>query len=374
MKTDKFLLDEAQETILLDVVVQPKNDALWQSYQAKKENAPMLFPLEGAKALGVSELELLLASPYSTYLGNDCRAMLDELHILGEVENIVRNDFAVHEKQAQFINLKIGDVMGLSMGEGAFDLRFFMKRWQHILAIANTDGKRPSYCIAFFDGLGQAIDKVFLKDIDDEKVATWQKLVDKYTDNQTQSIQLQKIPHQNAWQLHTLSDEQKADFHRDWLAMTDIHQFHKILSNYELDRASSYHQSPEGYAKQVSPKIIEALFHQLSEQQIAMMTFVGNTGIVQIDASTPKHIKRLGDWINILDKGDNKFTLHLNDNAISQAWWIKRPNDVDFTTAFECFDDKGNSIVTFFGVRTEGTKQDEKWQTLAEQLANEFAV
>lgn len=377
MKTDKFLLDDQGEEVRLQISIHPKNTKLWQDYQDKKAHTPMLFPTEGAKALGVSELELLLASPNSTYLGRDCRAMLADLHQLGEVENIVRNDFAVHEKQAQFIHLKIGETMGLSLGDGAFDLRFFMNHWQHMLAIANTEGKRPSYCIAFFDGLGQAIDKVFLKDINDEKITTWQNLVNQYADTTTKCIELKKIQPQGLWQLHKLSDEHKANFHQDWLAMTDIHQFHKILSNYALDRMSSYHQAPEGFAKQVSPKAIEVLFRQLAEKQVPMMTFVGNTGVVQIETSVPRNIvrfnERMDNWINIIDKDEHKFTLHLNDGAISQVWWIKRPNEVDFTTAFECFDDKGNSIVTFFGVRTEGVQQDTNWQTIAQTLADEYA-
>lgn len=32
-----------------------KNTTLWQTYQAKKADMPMLFPTEGAKLLGVSE-------------------------------------------------------------------------------------------------------------------------------------------------------------------------------------------------------------------------------------------------------------------------------------------------------------------------------
>ena len=42
-----------------------KNDALWQTYQQQKAKDRMLFPTEGAAALGASELELLLASPNS---------------------------------------------------------------------------------------------------------------------------------------------------------------------------------------------------------------------------------------------------------------------------------------------------------------------
>ncbi|MGP5543311.1 ChuX/HutX family heme-like substrate-binding protein, partial [Psychrobacter celer] len=77
-----------------------KNTELWQQYQALKEKTPMLFPTEGAAALGVSEFELMLASPYSQYIGDKCKTVLQQFARFGSVESIVRNDLAVHEKTA----------------------------------------------------------------------------------------------------------------------------------------------------------------------------------------------------------------------------------------------------------------------------------
>lgn len=151
MKTDKYLLsnyEQTEQSITLNTT--EKNDTLWQAYQAKKAETPMLFPTEGAIALGVSEFELLLSSPHSRYLGENCREMLLELHTLGVMESIVRNEFCVHEKQGVYRNLEIGKTMGLALGEGdGLDLRIFMQKFKHMLAIINPDKKNPSYCIAF---------------------------------------------------------------------------------------------------------------------------------------------------------------------------------------------------------------------------------
>lgn len=337
----------------------------------------MLFPTEGAMALGVSELQLLLSSPDSTYLGTACRELLGELHTLHEIESIVRNEFAVHEKQGKFINLKLGDNMGIAMsetaGDGALDLRFFMKHWQHILAIKSTDPNRPSHAIAFFDGLGQAINKVFLRDNSQDAISVWQNLVDKYAKDAPRSLTINQAKAQGRWQKHLLDDEQKANFHQDWHAMSDIHQFHGVLTKYQLDRASSYHQAPDGMAIQLSPKAIESLLQRLADEQIGVMVFVGNTGIIQIHADTICTIKRLGNWLNILDSQHSQFTLHLNDSALTQLWYIKRPHLDGFTSAIEGFDAKGNSIITFFGTR-QGSAQDTRWQTLTATLADEFVI
>ena len=61
-----------------------KNTELWQQYQALKAKTPMLFPTEGAAALGTSEFELMLASPYSQYMGDQCKAVLKQFENLKE--------------------------------------------------------------------------------------------------------------------------------------------------------------------------------------------------------------------------------------------------------------------------------------------------
>lgn len=376
MKTDKYLLSNHEQTEqIITLNTTQKNDTLWQSYQAKKAETPMLFPTEGAIALGVSEFELLLSSPHSRYLGENCREMLLELHTLGVVESIVRNEFCVHEKQGVYRNLEIGKVMGLALGEGdGLDLRIFMQKWKHMLAIINPDKKNPSYCIAFFDQNGHAINKAFLTKFDDEILTIWQNLTDKYAKTAPNNIEILSILPQDEWIFHPLNDEDKQNFGKDWLAMTDVHQFHGILGKYELDRASGYTQAPDGMTTAVRPDVIEALLEKLTSEQVNSMIFVGNTGLVQIFAGALHHVKRMGDWINIMDKKQTGFTMHLKDKALSQVWFIKRPHNDGFTSAFEGFDKKGNSILAIFGERHEGQAQDPKWQALAQSLADEFKI
>lgn len=374
MKTDRHLLadkDAVAESHTLSTT--EKNQALWQTYQDKKSQSPMLFPTEGAKLLGVSEFELLLSSPDSRYLGTKCREMLFELEAFGVLESIVRNEFAVHEKQGEYKNLKIGDVMGLAINVGKLDLRIFMKKWAHMLAVKNV-GKNTSYSIQFFDGYGQAINKAFLTETSEASIAKWQALAERYGKDAPSTISLNKIVPQSAWQCHQLSAEQKQAFGEDWQAMTDIHQFHGILGKYELDRASSYHQAPAGTTIAVKPPVIEALFNRLRDDKVGCMIFVGNTGMVQIETGLTHHVKRMGDWLNILDKQERGFSLHLKDSALTQVWHIERPSSDGKITAFEAFDDKGNSIITIFGVRTEGQVQCPKWQQLTQELAKEFAA
>ena len=66
-----------------------KNTELWQQYQTLKAKTPMLFPTEGTVALGVSEFELMLASPYSQYIGEQCKAAVSYTHLTLPTKRIV---------------------------------------------------------------------------------------------------------------------------------------------------------------------------------------------------------------------------------------------------------------------------------------------
>ena len=358
------------------IMLSQKNSTLWQEYQDKKAGTPMLFPTEGAAVLGVSEFELMLASPHSQYMGGRCREVLEQLQSFAKVESIVRNALAVHEKTAQYHNLKLGDNMGIALNVGGLDLRFFMNRWQHMLSVTDmSKADKPSYGIQFYDEQGGAIDKVFLRELSAEAITRWQDMIQQQVSTVDQDeLTLQAKDTVKDWQYKVLTDDNRDKLQRRWRKMTDIHQFYHILNKLEIDRASSYRQAPEGEAYQLSIDAINATFEQACDSQCPIMIFVGNSGMVQIQTGTIKTLKRMGDWINILDKGHNDFTLHLKDKALAQLWCVKRPTADGFVTCIEGFDHKGATILTVFGQRIEGTPELEAWRTITANIVSEYAM
>lgn len=351
-----------------------KDTALWQAYQDKKTNTPMLFPTEGAAALDVSEFELLLASPHSQYMGSQCKEVLKQFESFGCVEGIVRNALAVHEKTAQYHNLKIGEKMGIALNVGGFDLRFFMWRWKHMLAVTDTsNAEKPSYSIQFFDEQGAAINKVFLRELSNDNIARWQEMVDQQVQCvDATELTLEKAAAPSVWQYKMLSDDNRAELQQVWRNMTDVHQFHGLLQRLNVDRASSYQQAPEGMSQQLSIEAVEAVFEQARDNECPIMIFVGNTGLVQIQTGTVKTIKRMGEWLNILDKNHNDFTLHLKDKALAQVWCIKRPTADGIVTCIEGFDQYGTSIFSVFGQRMEGTPELAAWQEITAAIVAKY--
>lgn len=347
-----------------------KNIKLWQTYQNLKAKTPMLFPTEGATALAVSEFELMLASPYSKYIGEDCRAVLKQFENFGPLESIVRNELAVHEKTAPYHNLRLGEKMGLALNVGGLDLRFFMWQWKHMLAVTDTSRKdKPSYSIQFYDGQGAAIEKVYLRELSADNVASWQAMIEGQLQSVNDNTLTLSAPESlNDWRYKALSDEAREQLQQGWQEMTDVHQFHGLLKNLDIDRASSYRQAPEQMTYQLDVTAIEATFQQARDTQCPIMIFVGNSGIVQIQSGTVQTLKRIGDWFNILDKDHNDFTLHLKDSALAQVWCVKRPTKDGIVTCIEGFDRYGVSIFSIFGQRVEGTPELKAWQNIVAQV------
>lgn len=370
--------------------IRQKDNQLWQRYQYEKSKQPILFPTEGAKLLGVSELTLLLASPHSQYLGTQCQAVLEQLAQFNELLSIVRNQHAVHEKVGRYQNLEITPKMALMVNVGGLDLRYFLSHWQHMLAITDTSNpEKPTYSLQFFDEQGNAINKVFLQSNTPDQVEKWLALVATYAqqantyvdvessemlENSKKEICLEKIAtNDNDWQLKALDHQDIERLKDQWQAMTNIHQFHGIIQNLGLDRASSYHYAPTAQAIELQPNAIEPMLNLVKDHGCPLMTFVSNTGVVQIQTGKVSHIKRMGDWINILDKDSTQFTLHLNDTAMAQLWVVKRPTSDGIVTCVEGFDKTGNSIVTFFGQRLEGEKELDSWRLVTDSLIENFA-
>ena len=352
-----------------------KNTALWQQYQALKEKIPMLFPTEGATALGVSEFELMLASPYSQYIGDQCKAVLKQFETFGDMESIVRNELAVHEKMAPYHNLKLGEKMGLALNVGGLDLRFFMWQWRHMLAVTDTSrADKPSYSIQFYNAQGAAIDKVYLRELSDENIANWQALIapQQQTVN-TETLTLEVQAPLSEWRYKALSEAESTQLQQGWQAMTDVHQFHSLLKNIDIDRASSYHQAPDQMTQQLDISAVEAVFTHARDAKCPIMIFVGNSGLVQIQTGTVQTLKRMGDWFNILDKDHNDFTLHLKDRALAQVWCVKRPTKDGIVTCIEGFDGHGVSIFSVFGQRLEGTPELAEWQQIVATVVKEHA-
>jgi putative hemin transport protein len=96
------------------------------------------------------------------------------------------------------------------------------------------------------------------------------------------------------------------------------------------------------------------------------MIFAGNRGNIQIHQGKVKHIKQLGDWLNVMDPD---FNMHLNEQVIEKAFVVHKNTAEGLVSALELFDLKGEMVAQFFGLRKPGIPQNPAWKNLLESLS-----
>lgn len=328
---------------------------LANAWQQLKLNNPRLRIRDAAKELDVSELELLLTKLGEgvSWLDLEGRLLADELSSLGPIMSLVRNDHAVHETTGTFGELGGGAQVGLFLGEQ--DSRLFFKHWVFVLSV--VEGERES--IQVFDATGQAVIKLYRLTQTDQQA--WQTLIQaRSTVRDVPLVLLPETP------LERRPVKEPQALREGWSRITDVHQFNNLLKKHETDRLSAFEVAGSEWAQTIPCHAIETVMNACKERGIPLMTFVSNTGVVQIHTGAPGQLKRTGPWYNILDPN---FNLHLNTEALKSAWVVRRPTVDGFVTSVEAFDSSDRTVVQFFGQRVEGEHERGDWRALAESLA-----
>ena len=121
----------------------------------------------------------------------------------------------------------------------------------------------------------------------------------------------------------------------------------------------------ETYAKQIDNKALRRALELAAKEQVSIMVFVGNAGMIQIHTGEVKNIVEHGPWINVLDP---MFNLHAKEDGIAQSWIVRKPTEDGIVTSLELFNEKKELICTLFGARKPGIPELESWRKLVEQL------
>ena len=97
---------------------------------------------EAAETLRVSEAELLATETGATVTRLEPKfiEILQELHVLGRIMALTRNDEIVHERKGEYVNVEIISghrQMGLAVNDD-IDLRIFFDRWHFAFAVTGV--------------------------------------------------------------------------------------------------------------------------------------------------------------------------------------------------------------------------------------------
>ena len=342
--------------------VSKKISALKKRWEQLKAENPNLRIRDAATHLGVSEAELL-----TTNIGENCVRLIDkfdellqELHSLGRIMALTRNDAIVHERKGYYNNVEIlkgHGKMGLVVGED-IDLRIFFNRWHFGFAVTNVNQRGVIRSFQFFDIDGTAVHKIYLTET--SNLNAYEKLVEKYhSENQNQSLKVSGKP---VKPFENSDAEIDAKGFRDsWAAMKDTHDFFSLTRKFGVSRQQALRLADREMAFQVSTETYRYVLEKASETKLPIMIFVGNPGIIQIHTGEVENIVEARGWLNVLDE---KFNLHIKQEEIVAAWIVRKPTVDGIVSSLELFDSKNENVALFFGKRKPGNPESQKWREL----------
>ncbi|MGV3604520.1 MAG: hemin-degrading factor [Dyadobacter fermentans] len=319
---------------------------------------------DDAKALGTSEAELLATGLGANVqlLDGDFRELIKELGSLGHVMALTRNDHVVHERKGVYEKISFNNHVGLVLGED-IDLRLFLGDWKFGFAVSENE----RFSLQFFNSFGEAAHKIYLTEKSNKEA--YEALVSKYlaTDQDVNLFVNEKKA--KTAEPEEAADLDKASFQQEWLALKDTHDFFTLLRKHNLSRKQALRNAPEGYAHRIKPESMKPLFDAISETGLPIMVFVSNPNCIQIHTGPIKKIFVMGPWLNIMDP---EFNLHLREDAIAEAWVVRKPTEDGIVTGIELIDKDGVMFNQFFGKRKPGIPELAEWLALVNQHSIRF--
>lgn len=336
---------------------------LKQAWTRYLERHPQTRIRDAAHALGVGEAQLLATDCGSGVVRLGARdgnwgALIEDLKPLGRVMALTRNDEAVHERKGEYSRTELFPAhrMGQVLDEG-IDLRLFFHVWAHVFAIdeeAQAGKRRRS--IQFFDARGDAIHKVFLQEEGD--AAAFAEYVARHrVEDQTPTLEVQPAP--AAQDERPDSEIDVEGFRREWLAMTNTHEFFGLTRKFQVTRTQALRLASPDMVREVSNASLQRLLEEVSSDETPIMIFVGNHGCIQIHSGPVRNVKVSGAWLNVLDPD---FNLHVREDLIQRSWVVRKPTSEGIVTSLELYNASGGQIALVFSKRKDYKEESGEWR------------
>ena len=333
----------------------------WTEFKAEN---PKTRIRDAARELNTTEADLVATGLGENIilLEGDFRELLKEVGTLGHVMALTRNDHVVHERKGTYENVSFNNHVGLVLGPD-IDLRMFLGDWKSGFAVHEND----RFSLQFFNSNGDATHKIYLTEKSNKDA--YDVLVAKYkaTDQDAPLVIAPKA--EKKTEEVVTPDIDVPAFQQEWLELKDTHDFFTLLRKYKLTRKQALRNAPEGHAYQIKAESMKAVFDAASESQVPIMVFVSNPNCIQIHTGPINKIFVMGPWLNIMDP---EFNLHLREDAIDEAWVVKKPSEAGLVTGIELIDKEGTLFNQFFGKRKPGIPELPEWTNLVENSVIRF--
>lgn len=330
---------------------------------ARRDN-PKMRERDLATQLGISEAEFLDA-----FVGDHVEqieplidAFFPMLKDAGVVMALSRNATAVHEKTGVYEKYSAGKHASIVLGQD-IDLRIFPKHWRHAYHVTKPmDDGSTLQSFQFFDARGDAVHKVFAREATD--MEKWNLIRQRLQKDTPGPAFKQAAASKPAAQP---SAEALAALRQSWATMEDTHQFQTMLRKSKISRHDAIRLVGDDYAERLSAASADLLFERLAAQEVPIMAFVRNPGILQIHSGPVRNIKQVGPWLNVLDRG---FHLHLRKDRFAAIWLVRKPTSSGDIHSIEIFDENDDQVILINGDRRGGDVSESvaQWDALVQTL------
>lgn len=306
-----------------------------------------------AERLGIAEAQLVAATGAVRIDAHPDR-LFPLLETLGDVLALTRNPSCVIEQVGTYLGFRAGAQASMINGP-VLDMRMFPADWTHGFAV--TEGEKRS--IQIFDAAGTAVHKVHLRPESD--LAAFEALVAALRlPGQSDELEVTAVA---APEAAKLSPARAEALRADWEEMTDTHQFLKLARRHGMNRLGAYRALGAPQAVPLAPEMVTRTLELAAAREVPVMIFVGNAGCIQIFGGTPRNVRPMGPWINVLDPG---FDLHLRQDHVAEVWLVTKPTRRGPAISVEAFDAEGRLIAQIFGRRSDGAP--DAWPALTAAL------
>jgi putative hemin transport protein len=342
---------------------------LAERWERHRVEHPHAHARDAARSLGVSEVELVGTGcgRGATRLGARFQQLIEALPSLGEVKTMTRNETAVIERWGCFERVEIEGAMGQVVGD-EIDLRLFMRRWSRGFAVESAGPKGARRSLQFFDAQGDSIHKIFLED--PARNDAFDALVREHAaEDQAPGERVAAAP-------TTVPERPDAEIDREglrraWDAMTDTHEFHRLLGTYGVTRTQALRLAGRERAREVAAdRALADVLTQAAASTLPVMVFVGNRGIIQIHTGIVERVGPRDGWFNVLDRRVN---LHVRERDIAAAWVVQKPTRDGIVTSVELYDRALENVLLMFGRRKPGMQEAPAWRALVASLPESSA-
>jgi putative hemin transport protein len=337
--------------------------SLKNSWENLKRDNPKMRIRDAAHTLGVPEAELLATQLGEgvTRLEGSWSEMLNAFKKLGKVMALTRNDGCVLEHKGNFQKIEIHGTAPNEVATviGPIEQRIFFSSWKFGFSVVQDTPRGTMRSLQFFDKAGEAILKVYLQE--KSNIQAYEEFVFQYAAAyQSPELEIESIPEPTY-----AEDIDLASFTHDWENMKDTHDFFGMLRKYKVSRLDAVKWIDDKWAYEIDRLSARKILDKAAECKLPIMIFAGNRGNIQIHQGKVRTIRQMGDWLNVLDPD---FNMHLDENKIAQAFVVHKNTADGLVSSVELFDESGEMIAQFFGLRKPGLAQLPQWKELVDNL------